>query len=163
MISVYYTTERTESRAFLIKVLRERYGISAPELRTTANGKPYLAENRLYFNLSHSGKLIAAAVSEREIGLDIQLRDEAPRPAIFRRLTPAEKQEDFFKLWTAKEAYVKYKGGTLAAMLPALEYKAGTLYENGSPAPVSLFFTEVKDCAVCVCSAQADEIELILL
>lgn len=163
MITVYYTTDWTESRAFLIKVLREHYGISAPELSTTEHGKPYHAGNPLYFNLSHSGNLTAAAVSEREIGLDIQLRDEAPRPAIFRRLTPAEKQEDFFKLWTAKEAYVKYKGGTLAAMLPALEYKAGTLYENGSPAPAFLFFTEVKDCAVCVCSAQADEIELILL
>ena len=107
MISVYFTSERTDSREFTARVLREACGIAEPVFRTSENGKPYLAENPIYFNLSHSGEVTAIAISKSEVGLDIQLRDGTPRPALSRRLSPAEREEDFFKVWTAKETYIK--------------------------------------------------------
>ena len=160
MISVYFTSERTDSREFTARVLREACGIAEPVFRTSENGKPYLAENPIYFNLSHSGEVTAIALSKSEVGLDIQLRDGTPRPALSRRLSPAEREEDFFKVWTAKEAYIKYRGGTLAKMLPALEFKAGTLYENGTPAPAALFFAEIGGYALCVCSRAPQPVTL---
>ena len=50
--------------------------------RTARGGKPYFAKLRLYFNLSHSGDYCMCAVSDEEIGVDIQQQ----RPAEERKL-----------------------------------------------------------------------------
>ena len=72
--------------------------------------------------MSHSGKYIFLAVAPQNIGIDIQLKDEA-NINIFdiADLFFSESQavtlkssenplEDFFKIWSAKEALVKYLG-----------------------------------------------------
>ena len=84
-------------------------------------GKPYLADNNAYFSLSHCGKWVALAVSDTEIGFDLQ--DSSPiRPAVLRRcFTPAEQAwigtdaERFTQLWVHKEAHGKYTGHGLTA------------------------------------------------
>lgn len=162
-MKLFYTTAPAQSRAFTAKILREYYGITAPEFGTTEHGKPYLLNSPLRFNLSHSGNVTALAVSEQEVGLDIQERTERDFSALSRRLTPAEQVEDFFALWTAKEAYIKYKGGSLAGMLSSLEYRGGVLYENGSPAKAHFFQTELEHCAACVCVKNAEAVEIIAL
>lgn len=160
-MKLFYTAAETDSRAFLLRALA-LCGVENPTFGHNANGKPFLQNASLFFNLSHSG-VTAVAVSDREIGLDVQRREKRRLSAIQNRLTAAERKEDFFELWTAKEAYVKYCGGTLAAMLPALEYRDGTLLEHGTPAPVSLFRTELCGCALCACTRFAEPAELILL
>lgn len=160
-MKLFYTTAPTDSRAFTAKILREYYGIAAPEFQQTEHGKPCLLNAPLFFNLSHSGNITALAIAKQEVGLDIQERTERAFPAALSRLTPAERAEDFFALWTAKEAYIKYKGGSLAKMLSALEYCGGVLYENGAPVNAHLLRFELKDCAACVCSARSEEVKLI--
>ncbi|MDE6677144.1 MAG: 4'-phosphopantetheinyl transferase superfamily protein [Clostridia bacterium] len=162
-MKLFVTTEPTDSRVFLEKVLREYYAVPAPRFFKNEHGKPYLAESPLFFNLSHSGNITAVVVSEQEAGLDIQLREERDLSAVLRRLSPAERSEDFFALWTAKEAYIKYKGESLASLLSALEYRGGTLYENGNPIPAHLYQTEMQNCAVCVCTASPEEVTFIRL
>lgn len=87
------------------------------------NGKPFFAsEPGLYFNLSHSGTQVLAALSDSPVGCDI----EAIRPidlklakrffhedeyaAIAAGNTEAERQRLFFRIWTLKESYMKCSG-----------------------------------------------------
>lgn len=92
------------------------------------NGKPYL--DYVYFSLSHSGEFVICAISDQEIGVDIQQIKQVNYDKIISRFfTPLEyeyynqidSQEEkasyFFKLWTRKEAYAKCTGRGLAGIL----------------------------------------------
>ena len=74
MICVYYTTEKTESRACRARVLEEFYGIrdAARRLQFNLHGKPYLKDAPVRFNLSHSGALTAVAAGRHQVGIDVQ-------------------------------------------------------------------------------------------
>ena len=52
-------------------LLRYRFGPSH-SIVFSEYGKPYLADPCAYFSLSHSAQWVALAVSDREIGFDIQ-------------------------------------------------------------------------------------------
>lgn len=84
----------------------------------TEKGKPYfLWEGAPKFCISHSGDYAAVAFSDREVGLDIQKERELKNRRIYDRVlhkSGKEKEEDFFFLWTAKEAYVKCTGEGLS-------------------------------------------------
>ncbi len=100
------------------------------------NGKPYLENGfgskdlNLYFSLSHSGEFVICAISNQEIGADIQQMKQVNYNKIISRFfTPLEydyynqldsseeKVTYFFKLWTRKEAYAKCTGKGLAGIL----------------------------------------------
>ncbi len=85
------------------------------------HGKPYLKDLPCHFNISHSGDFVVCAISENEIGIDI----EKIRPIDFKIANrvfnetelnflftePNENQKDvFFSLWTEKEAILKCIG-----------------------------------------------------
>jgi 4'-phosphopantetheinyl transferase len=100
------------------------------------HGKPSLdgdAEEKLCFNLSHSGDLALLAINrECQIGVDIE-RAKPGRP--FQRLSerffsgeesrtlcslpPEEQESSFYACWTRKEAYLKAIGTGLATPLNA--------------------------------------------
>ena len=87
-------------------------------------GKPFLKNNELYFNLSHSEEKAALAISRLpSLGIDIEQFDrEVDIPALSRRcfreseikrldgLEGDELQRAFFWTWTAKEARMKATG-----------------------------------------------------
>ena len=162
-MKLFYTNSPTDSRTFLNKILREKFGLLNPRFLYNEHGKPLLDGVPLFFNVTHSGSITAAVFGERECGIDAEERKPRKTETIEKRLTAAERQEDFFRLWTAKEAYVKYKGASLAAMLPLLEYRGGILYENGSPVQAHLYFTERENCTLCVCTAAPEPIDAIQL
>lgn len=80
------------------------------------NGKPFIKGVASFnFNISHSGEYIACAMSSKTVGCDIQKKnpcDISMGNVIF---TPKESQEihsidDFYKMWTLKEALLKAIG-----------------------------------------------------
>ena len=87
-------------------------------------GKPYLADEALRFNLSHSDNQALVAVAKRsEVGVDIERRRSNFSPeelaaqvfspqeqSAFRALPPQKQHKAFLDLWTAKEAYIKARG-----------------------------------------------------
>lgn len=99
--------------------------------KTASHGKPYLSDlpdgKTLYFNLSHSGRCMALAVSSSSpVGIDIEdmarhtdfgrlaARFFHPSEADFiNQLEHAEKKEAFLRLWTIKEAFLKGLGDGL--------------------------------------------------
>lgn len=89
------------------------------------NGKPFLKEREVHFNLSHSGPWAICVVSrELEVGTDLEFVSKELDTAKLacRSFSPAEKswlnntpeyrrRRNFFRLWTRKEAWLKGKGG----------------------------------------------------
>lgn len=156
---IYYTTEKAGSGEVLRRVLNGQ-GIAA-EILFTENGKPYLERGECEFSLTDTDGLTAVAVGTQRVGLDAERRRPRKTDALLSRLTPAEKEEDFFELWTAKEAYVKYLGGTLARLLPALVYEKGVLFFKGAPQKVFLKHIRMGDHILCLCTEREEEVSLV--
>ncbi len=87
-----------------------------PILAHGSRGKPYLADNRTFFNLSHSGDWVFCAVSDTEVGIDAQAV-HAYNDKIAKRSFTAEEyawvmgdDTRFTQVWTRKEAHLKFTG-----------------------------------------------------
>ena len=114
-------TDAPQSQAaheLLSRILREQYQISQPELILGPHGKPYL-ENGPHFSISHSHGMVALAIGDRNMGLDMEVirrfHQQVPQRIMSRReyewfCRRGELKRDFFTLWTLKESYYKYLG-----------------------------------------------------
>ena len=99
-------------------------GISAAKITRKKNGKPYIEDrDDLFFNLSHSGEMVICAVAPFEVGCDIE-KKRAPRTRIAERyFTEEEKaftalaEDNFFRMWTLKESFMKVTGKGLGLPL----------------------------------------------
>lgn len=82
-------------------------------------GKP-LAENGMFFNLSHSGKYVLFALSDKSVGCDIEQYHNVNIDKIAKYIfceneinlleNADNKQASFFALWTRKESLLKCIG-----------------------------------------------------
>lgn len=116
------------------------------EMTYGKKGKPYLRDYPFFYNISHSGEYVLCAVSDSEVGADIQrdvwdgsARTEKIADRFFSSeerkalsaLRGQEAERDlFFRLWSRKEAYGKLLGeGILSAaavsLLPGAEETGG--------------------------------------
>jgi 4'-phosphopantetheinyl transferase len=108
---------------------------------TNAFGKPRLAEgSSVHFNLSHSGERAVLAISDGEVGVDLEYMrplehlDLATRyfhPHEVAAITDAGDEEEqrraFFVVWTLKEAVVKALGHGLSIPLESFEVSMASL------------------------------------
>lgn len=118
--------------------------------------KPYLpGAEGFFFNLSHAGEYVLCAVSDEDIGCDIE---ETARDgmAIARRFfsreefemieaQPSRKEQDeqFLRYWTLKESYVKCSGRGLKMPLEDFTVRPGTdgdacVIQDGAVSPCYL-------------------------
>lgn len=98
-----------------------------------ANHKPYLLSAPDYhFNFSHTKNMILCAISLQPVGADVEAIANAPFEVMGSVFHPAEidyvrsaptqgnKNTRFFKIWTSKEAIIKYSGTGLTDDLPTI-------------------------------------------
>ena len=130
----------------LLRWSLSRYAPVAPDawqFRNRRHGKPSLAGDYgalpLAFNLSHTHGLVACAIAvDANVGVDVEsvtrAVDEgvsrrffaaAEQDAIARALTPRERAERFFEMWTLKEAYIKAIGLGLVHPLSTIVFEVG--------------------------------------
>lgn len=89
--------------------------IGQHSIAKTELGKPYFADcPDMHFNLSHSGDYVVCAISDEEIGVDIQKWKEPVKESMEKRVLHEKEQGFFFDIWAAKEAYCKCTGEGLA-------------------------------------------------
>ena len=95
-----------------------------PKIARTEYGKPYVVGHpEVQLSLTHSGSIIACASADEPVGVDV----EQVRPVDFADfdswLTESEKQaiaaaadpvREFYRIWTAREAFAKCDGRGLA-------------------------------------------------
>lgn len=156
----------------LHKVCR-RHGRSDQEISEGEHGKPQI--DGFYFNLSHSGNMVLCAVSENPVGCDIE-KIEKPTLRIAKRFFTEnentylekfeenQKAEEFFRLWTMKEAYVKMTGEGLTSSLKEFEIQIDDqiqIYRNQSLQSCCVKEYSISGYKVSVCAAEqsfADDI-----
>lgn len=92
-------------------------------------GKPFIKMNNgqmFHYSLSHSGDYVVCATAKSEVGVDIQqMIDDKPIIGIAKRFYSLEEYErikesqdsvrDCYRMWAAKESYVKYTGRGIGA------------------------------------------------
>lgn len=112
----------------------------AVPLQFTSAGKPIISSGGLHVNVSHSGNVVAFALAERPVGLDVEAISEAvPWEAMtiafspherarLSRIAGDERRRIFYEIWTRKEALLKADGRGLHDDLPSLE----TIRSDGS-------------------------------
>ena len=125
-------------RAFLRHVLAGYVGVAPRNLRyrTSSNGKPELAGTfGVAFSASHADGLAVVAVAiDGQVGVDVERsRPMADSLDLARRLFSAwerarveaaptsMRSEAFLRIWTRKEAYVKFVGTGLSMPLDAFD------------------------------------------
>ncbi len=143
------------------KAISENCGIPCDEIvfGISENGKPYSVNAQIKFNVSHSGNLVICAVSEKEIGIDVEkIRTVNPRAcekfATAKEIDYINSSSDgFFRIWTLKEAYFKCIGTGLGSDIKSVSFD---INKNGiicSEQGFSCSFKEIADgyiCSVCI-------------
>ncbi|TRW68976.1 4'-phosphopantetheinyl transferase family protein [Lactococcus lactis] len=107
----------------LLSIGLEHYGIKLIDESFSYNqyGKPSISAPKIHFSISHSGKYIVCALSEKNIGVDIQQNIDDFSDVIdslnsheseyLKTLTNKnELTKNFFNIWTIKESYLKMIG-----------------------------------------------------
>lgn len=115
----------------------EEFGVNQADLiiRRTENGKPFCENAPIHFSIGHSKDMVVCGIHHSPIGVDV----EFIRPLDLRitRFACTEKDLDFincgedqkekelrfFRLWTAKEAFIKFHGKILAD-LKSIDYES---------------------------------------
>lgn len=141
-------------------------------IKTNAFGKPYFEDINLNFNISHSGDWVICAISDSEVGCDIEKIQSADLKIakqffcadeylhISQQASVTERERLFYRYWTLKESFIKATGKGMNIPLNAFHIE---LSENIC---IKQFedqrkysFTEFNDvpgycCAVCSIGAQ---------
>lgn len=104
---------------------------------TTAHGKPVLADRaNPWFNVGHSGRWVAMAISQQPVGIDIEQKAPIDPSPMLDLLSPEERKEFdglaegarldyFYRLWTAKESFLKAMGSGLSVPLASISIRPG--------------------------------------
>ncbi len=105
----------------LLKKMLDEENIKNPIIETEKNGKPYISNyENIHFNMSHASRMVACAISNEEIGIDIEKIDPLIDMKIaqtffynseYDNIKKSDNRVDqFFKYWVLKESYMKYTG-----------------------------------------------------
>ena len=156
------------AHGLLNRVLWEQYQISQPELMIGPHGKPYL-ENGPHFSISHSRGMVAVAIGERNMGLDIEVirrfHQLVPQRIMSRKeyewfCRRGELKGDFFALWTLKESYYKYLGTGLRGFPNDTEFFYDGQQWKLSGEDLTFQVLEEKNLLMTVCSHEQEPIIL---
>lgn len=110
-------------------------------ITTNEFGKPFVKDDNLYFNISHSGEYAVCAIGDEEMGVDIQKKKEikyefARRYYHDKDLEHIDRSEDslteIIRVWAIKESYVKLKGKGMAYGMNKFycDFENGLIMEN---------------------------------
>ena len=116
----------------LLKKMLSEENIIKPIFKFEKYGKAYISNyENIYFNLSHSGKMVLCAISDKEVGVDIEYIDPEIDLNIakhyfynseYENIMNCENSSDeFFKYWVLKESYMKYTGLGMNLKLDSFE------------------------------------------
>ncbi len=120
------------------------------------NGKPYIDGDPLYFSIAHSGDIAVYAISPEPVGVDFEIFRGKPHPSVTSQFSERERseiggEEDFLRHWTAREAFIKMKGSTLADCFKRLEFYGGDVYLDGNVCGCKISFRRTQDGIAAIC------------
>lgn len=115
----YYSFSKTSKE--LLEIALKEEGITSYKISKSINGKPYIDNSNIFYNISHKNKMVGLIISDSEVGLDIEYIDteNIKRESTLKYFfTEKEREsittnEELLTLWTKKESYIKLNGGKL--------------------------------------------------
>lgn len=115
----YYSFSKTSKELLEIALKEEK--ITSYKISESINGKPYIDNSNIFYNISHKNKMVGLIISDSEVGLDIEYVDteNIKRKSTLKYFfTEKEREsitnnEELLALWTKKESYIKLNGGML--------------------------------------------------
>ena len=142
------------------KAISEFCGISKDEItfKKNAFGKPYAENLPVYFSISHSADVVVCAVSDKEIGIDIEKIKPFNIKAAEKFATKKEIEHitsannGFFEIWTLKEAYFKCIGTGLGADIKNVSFEITQDKIFCSDSRYKLMFYDASEeyiCSIC--------------
>lgn len=171
-----FANNKVKIQSFVGEILA-RYAISehfnVPYLLSdfsfTSKGKPFLSEYKEYnFNISHSKNWLACAVSDGNVGVDVETIKKINPSIADRFFTESEvrflntlnddnRNEMFIRFWTIKESYLKAIGKGLALELNSFNIEPQgddnfVLNNNEDAEKYSVSSYKLKDAYVAVCA-----------
>lgn len=107
-------------RSVLNYLLKNNYDIEPNIIEV--NGKPFVEDNPIYFNISHSNKLVGIVFDNSLVGLDIEFKKKRNYKSVLKHFGINEdvSEDKFFQMWTVYEA--EYKSG-IKKLLKSFEYE----------------------------------------
>ena len=121
----FYRFEKDKKQSagayLLLKKLLSEENVTDPIFKTAKYGKAYISNiEGIHFNMSHSGRMVLCALSDMEVGADIEYNDPEIDLSIAEHyfynseyesiMNSADPADEFFKYWVLKESYMKYTG-----------------------------------------------------
>lgn len=114
----------------LAGIALEKAGIAGRGIEYGENGKPFVkGESGLFISISHSGSVATCAISNADVGCDVEKIKSADERIAKRFFSPEENgfinsAEDpdgaFYRIWTRKESFLKATG--LGFTVPAKDF-----------------------------------------
>lgn len=147
------------------------------EIQCDAMGKPYLPlAKSLDFNISHSGQWAAGVVSNHKVGIDVEQIGNGLEDIAKRFYTQQEQKfcegskEDFYKIWTLKESFLKAKGTGMSTAFTSFSVITDgrmQLTEDGLVDPSYMLFSRKFGgdyyLSVCVRGGEREKFEVTVL
>lgn len=107
----------------LLRLALKENGIENFEIVIGENGKPFLKNDKIFFNISHCAKGAAVAIDTAPIGIDVQEIGDFNEKVAKRFFDESEnkkinaspdKAKAFTRIWTLKESVIKCEGKSIA-------------------------------------------------
>ena len=169
MLKVFYANRRdySSSTELLKKILNEYFSIFEYTISKNENGKPFLSfkntqMKQLFFSVSHTDIAYFIAISNENIGIDAEPVSRKPNYLPILQKFAVEERErifsvsDFLKIWTVKEATIKWLGGSIAKDLKKIAYIENKLTINGLELPISIQEIEFFDHFISICKETSE-------
>lgn len=107
------TSDKLETKLaqIVLKNMLKHFDLKLPEIYLSDSGKPFFKDSKIFFNYSHSKNYIACAISQHEVGIDIEQTNIIISDNISKKYL--DNEEDNLKrieIWVKKESYSKLKG-----------------------------------------------------
>lgn len=148
----------------LLKKLLNEKNIINPVFKTEKYGKAYISNyENMHFNLSHSGNIVACAISDEAVGVDVEYNDpeidlDIAKNYFYNREYESIQKSDnpsneFFNYWVLKESYMKYTGLGFNLKLDSFEIVIKdeiTLKDDTDHLKFNLF--DIDDYKLAICS-----------
>ena len=113
-------TGHEAGRMLLEEMYRQATGDPLPDIVTAEKGKPYFAESKLHFSVSHTKNHAFCVLSDKPVGIDAEELSRQVKPMLAQKILSAEefvryekaadKNRALLTFWVLKEARAKCTG-----------------------------------------------------
>ena len=160
-ISCFVRKESACARMLLCDILLKEYSEYDFFVDNEENGKPYIVNKKIFFNISHSGNYVLCAFGDENVGCDVEIINTYNDKVVNRFFTVSEqkvlnssnkKDVDFTRLWTLKESVLKFTGSGVSGGLSSYDFSEYVQKDDFNAYGLNFKVIESSDKIISICS-----------